>query len=569
MTSPQGSSGIDELEDVDAQDAKERRVLARLLDRYSHLKGRFLATQGEMGTHAGRTGLSHKTPSYVVSHDMMWIANNLLMGSEMPFMKSHIDEATGRLLLDESSAEELKQRKPDWSRQAALTAYLAHDKARKFGSILAVINPEWVDEPSHENWGKDGRAIRSAAQFDSLDSEGRIGLLDLENALVYALDGQHRVMALRGVKDLMENKFYLKNADGKQGPRYPQETFVEEFNLEPNTLQSLLKERMHVEYIPAVLAGETREEGSRRVRSIFVAINSYAKKPTKGENLTLDEMNGYALVARRIALTHPLLKSTKEGKEGRRSRVNFKSSALPDRSEWYTTLDALTNMAEDYLTAVRPDLAKEWQPKFKGQVPVRPDEDEQAEGSTLFADLMSRIQDLPVFQELESAADTTVELGDARAFPSDAKENGRGHLLLRPIGQEILAAAVGRLTTNTPDGVKPMTLDQVFQILAVLDRNGRFEAHRPQNLWYGVTYNLKSGKMDTSKANRELAVKLLIYLVRGADEKERRDLLRSVIKSRLAEGKWRPFDGGEPIEVRYDKTGEVAVDGYSLPVAGK
>ena len=34
-----------------------------------------------------------------------------------------------------------------------------------------------------------------------------------------------------------------------------------------------MEEKINVEYVPAVLAGETREEAASRLRSVFVAVN--------------------------------------------------------------------------------------------------------------------------------------------------------------------------------------------------------------------------------------------------------------------------------------------------------
>lgn len=566
MNRQNNNSVIDEIDELYEREEKERRVLAQLLERYTKTQGKYLATRGEMGVHHSAGGKQFRTPSFVVSHDLSWIATNLKMGSEMPFMETYLDKESGKLRIDESNVDELKQRQPDWSRQASLTAYLVGDKMRKFGTILAVISPEWVNNTQHENWGQDGRALKSAANFDPLDNEGRIGLLNLANTFVYALDGQHRVMGLRGAKDLIENNFWLMNKSQEKIRRIFREEFLNLFDLEVGSLEAMMSERMHVEYIPAVLQGETREDASRRIRSVFVAINSHAKKPTKGEAYTLDEVNGYSLVARRVGVRHPLFKGTKG------SRVNWKGSALPDRSEWYTTLEALKTMAEAYLSRANPQLAKSWDPPIGlgiKEVIVRPSEDE----IDLAADQMSEFLDymlaMPVFQRLERSDDVTKELGEWRAFPDEDSPKAHGHLLLRPIGQQVLAAAVGRLINpNDKDGPR-MTLSEVFESLTVLDSNGRFEAHRQENVWYGVTYDFRRNKMDVSIANQKLAVDLLVYLVRGAGENERVDLLRQVIKNREVEGSWRPFQGDGLLKVLRDEKGQIVISEVTLPLPRK
>ena len=43
------------------------------------------------------------------------------MGSEMPFMRTHIDEKTGRVIIDETNVDLIAQRAPDWTQQKART----------------------------------------------------------------------------------------------------------------------------------------------------------------------------------------------------------------------------------------------------------------------------------------------------------------------------------------------------------------------------------------------------------------------------------------------------------------
>ena len=93
-----------------------------------------------------------------------------------------------------------------------------------------------------------------------------------------------------------------------------------------SVLHKVLEEKVAVEYIPAVVKGETREEATRRIRSIFVSINSYAKKTDKGESYLLDESDGYSISARKVGLTHPLFKKERAG-----ARINWKNTGLPKR----------------------------------------------------------------------------------------------------------------------------------------------------------------------------------------------------------------------------------------------
>lgn len=522
--------------EIDEQSTKERRVLTSLLDKYSQTKGKVFALRNEMGFTLEETGQKVRIPSFVVLQTLDWVGKEVLMGSQMPFMQGHIN-TKGRLEVDESIAESVKQRAPDWTRQAAISAYLAHDRRRKFGTIVAVLNPPWVDDLKHENWtsGSSGkRALKSAYKFESLDSRGRIGLLDLDETLIYALDGQHRVMGIRGIQELRDfGHLTLKNKDGqaKAGDVIKREAFLKDFRLEMGDLQSLLTDTISLELIPAVLAGERAEQASQRVRSVFITINAYAEKTGKGETALLDESDGFAIVGRKAGIIHPLFKD---------DRVNWKTSTLPRRTRWYTTLDTLKGMAGLYLPRIDQRLTKAWEPMFKKQVPIRPSEEDIEIGRQAFFELLDYLRDMPVFKGLESGDD----LDDVRLFPGDDPTNHpkpKGHLLVRPIGQTILALAVGALRQEG------MSLSDIFTKLAKWDRAGGFTQHEQSSLWFGVTFDFHKQNMNT-RTNEEMGARLLQYMVRGADEKERKELLEFLVSARRSGGtvekpRWVPYAG--------------------------
>jgi DGQHR domain-containing protein len=521
------------VDELDARDVKERRVLTQLMDKYSQQKGKAFALRSEMGYTLEETGQKVRIPSFVIVQTLDWVGKEIKMGSEMPFMQSHLDEK-GRLKVDESIAESVKQRAPDWRRQPAIAAYLAHDKRRKFGTIVAVMNPSWVDEPNSPVWGPgdpEPRALKSAYHFTPLDAKGQIGMLDLDDVLIYALDGQHRVMGIKGLQDIQSlGLLQFKNQDGtvKREAAIKKEDFLDSFKLDVADFQGLLSESITVELLPAVLAGETRSESSQRIRSVFITINAYAQSTQKGETILLDESDGFAIVARKAGTLHQLLKG---------DRVNWKTSTLPQRTRWYTTLDTLKSMATDYLSEVTPELVETWKPKFgKGQVPIRPAEEEVESARQTFFSFLDHLRELPVFRGLEGGDDLDI----VRQFP-DGQASGKGHLLVRPIGQMILSRAVGGLVREG------LSLEAIFEKLGNWDAKDGFAQHTPQSLWYGITYD-PAGKMNT-RTNETMAARLLAYMVNGAAEEDRHELLEFVVKSRDVEKPdrhvWRDFDGNE------------------------
>ncbi|MBU4461189.1 MAG: hypothetical protein KJ579_11515, partial [Verrucomicrobia bacterium] len=265
-------------------EADRRKILSELLRQTISRKGYFLAFASGMGRSDCDNG-AHRTPvpSYTVLHSLEWISRHIRLGSEMPFMENRIDPRTGRLIVDCSNADEIKQRAPDWTRQLALAAYLAQPQ-RKFGPIMAVISPSWVEEPSHSLWDHDGRATCTSVEFIPIEPTGTFGLLKLDGIGVYALDGQHRVLGMRGLRDIRDNGFLQMRArDGTpHSSKVTKDDFVDRFGLSIEDLQAVFNDTMPVEYTPAVVKGETHAEATRRIRRTFIAINSYAKRTERG-----------------------------------------------------------------------------------------------------------------------------------------------------------------------------------------------------------------------------------------------------------------------------------------------
>ena len=562
MNSPK--SELDKLVEEQEQAAeREKRILADLLQRATDKKSHVLVHLSGMGHTLSETGSRKVVPSYAATHTLEWIANNIKLGSEMPFMERKIDPKTGRLIIDQDNAEEVKQRAPDWTRQPALAAYLAQPQ-RKFGPIIAVLSPDWIDDPQHENWGSDGRAIKGAAEYTALDLEGRIGLLRNGDVKVYALDGQHRVIGIKGILDVRDKQsgLVMKNRDGREkGKAYSREEFLQRFKLGIEDLQSLLNETMIVEYIPAVIKGETRPEASRRIRNTFISINSYAKRTDKGENILLDETDGHAIVARRAGLSHDLFNA-----HGKNNRVNWKTTSIPNqRTTWYTTLQTIKEMTVIYLPAVDAARATSWETVFPDQMPIRPSEDELDSAKQDFATFLDAVFQLPVFQALEKfnrELDAQIKAGELeenkvdakraeavtlwREFPSEESPDKKGHVLLRPVGQIILTEAVATLIKPVARGGRGMSLANVFAKLKQLDEAGGFAAHLSANIWFGVTYNDKDQKMVTTTKARSLAHDLLVYLIAGFDKKQTESVWIEFANARMVDSQartWRNLEG--------------------------
>jgi hypothetical protein len=507
--------------------------------------GSFVALATQMGSTNGEAS-GTRIPSYAVAHSLEWIGQNIRLGSEMPFMRGHIDAETGRLKVDANIAEEVKQRAPDWTRQPALAAYLARPE-RKFGPIIAVVSPPWIDNPHDPNWNAEGRAMRDATTFVSLEAEGRIGKLVLGDSEVFALDGQHRVLGIRGLREVRDLGYLqLRSKDGTaNGATITKEEFQEQFETDIPHLQAVLNDSLVVEYIPAVVKGETRAEANRRIRAVFIAINSYAKRTDKGENILLDENDGFSIVARRIAVSHRLFK-LRDGT----SLVDFKRTSIPAVGNHYlTTLQSLQTTIRSYLHAAVPHVVRHWEPSIRGAVAVRPSESAIEAAEQAAVEYFSHLAKLPVFKLLRHAEPDEFRplLSQWRDFYKinqrgdylESSRQNRGHLLLRPLGQEILATAVAKLVAPVHEGGRGKSLNWVFNRVRELDENRKFEAHRPSSPWYAVTYSVDGGRILNRHSS--WAHRILVHMVDDTPEPEKEELAQKWRSARIINretGEW-------------------------------
>ena len=102
---------------------------------------------------------------------------------------------------------------------------------------------------------------------------------------VFALDGQHRLMGIQGLMELIKTgKLSRYNKQKKTiGKAITIDDLIKINHIELPEIQKLAYEQIGIEFIPAVVKGETRAEARRRVRSIFAHVNLTAVKLSKGQ----------------------------------------------------------------------------------------------------------------------------------------------------------------------------------------------------------------------------------------------------------------------------------------------
>ncbi|PIG93201.1 DGQHR domain-containing protein [Gloeocapsopsis sp. IPPAS B-1203] len=466
------------------------------------------------------------TQAYLGSVTLEWFAQQVRFASCLPLLQPKHNPATDNVEVDADTIAEIQQRPLDWSRQIPLVQYLAAWKNHKFPPVLVVIHQPWVDNPKATEWDSEGCATKSTIDFTPLDREG-IGLLNIApEATIYALDGQHRLMGVQGLMELLETHQLQRYRKDKtpDGSVITLNDLIEHYHVNVDYLESLPQEKIGIEFICAVEKGETREQARRRVRSIFVHVNLMAVPLTKGQLAQLNEDDGFAIVARKIATTHPLL----EQRSTRKPRVNWNSATVATKSTVLTTLQALKEMSERYLG----QKFLHWKPLDKGLIPIRPNDRELEAGIVEFQQLFDYLATLPSYRVLE--AEETPLL---RRF-SFEKDGGEGNMLFRPVGQVALAQALGILVFK-----KGFSLKDIFKKLHKFDLEGGFSSMEyPRSLWYGILYD--PNKKRVQVAGRDLAAKLLIYILGGIQEPmERAELRKAVADARTIEKQAIGFDG--------------------------
>ena len=490
---------------------EEKHLFRELLDGVIDRKNKYLAISTKMGGNK----------SYITSVGLDWFSN-IHFASDLDILKEHRGEQSKSIEINSDTLDILSQRKPDLRRQLVMTVYLAIREYHKFPPALLVAYQDWILDPNHDNWGMDGRALQDSIIHEPLDSRGSVVNLDHKDTRFYALDGQHRLMAIRGLRDLIQGNLFKKDKYGKADKQIITLAKVmqhnEEDKMDENTIKQKLisimeDEKIGVEIIPAVQRGETRNEAFMRLRAIFVDVNQNAKRPEKGELALLDEDDGFSIVARRMMISHELFHDSDS------LRVDGKSSQLNEKSEYYTTLQAIINMAKAYLGEQKG--FKHWKDEVcdvKGAGLLRPDDKELEKGRNKLSEYFDAIKNLPSHKRMLQGTSA----GEIRS--------GEAHVLFRPIAQEALAKAIGELERE-----KGLSPQDICKKLATKDdiKFSDLKLNDPASPFYGVLWDPVSGTMRKQSRYMSLAAKVFCYFLSAAmKDKQRESLKEAVFNSR-------------------------------------
>ena len=511
---------IDELLDLEEMHKRERRMLARLLDDRQQAAGHHLVFQVNMG----------EVQSYLTSVTLSWVAERVGFADDYPGFKRDELEGSDGPSTSSDYLEQKQQRNPDWTRQRDMAAYLASRRHHKFPALLLVGYQGWVYDETSEKWGEDGRAMSDSLTLKTLDSTGMCWELDDANTQFYALDGQHRLMAILGLRDLIQSGQLpardklgkVKSAGGLSRDDIIQQTGEDKIEAHER-LQRLMDERIGIEIIPAMRRDESYDEGLRRLRQMFVDVNEHAKRLNRAELTKLDESKGYRVVARRLVADHPLLSSGTSADGEDRPKVEFDKTQLSELADRYTTLDALAETVGAYLkenaTLSEHEKYVSWDKLIAKGVYIRPEDsvlEQGAKDMTEYLDLLEMIPSHRAFIQGKPA-------GEIRSSVS-----GDDNILFRPLVQVALAEAIGMLAAR---GVSPKN---AIKSIAEKEGEGQLKLTDRKGPWFGVLCDA-NGKMRRYKKNRDLCCRLFVFLLGGGaeDDFDREHLRKDFAEQRL------------------------------------
>lgn len=319
---------------------------------------------------------------YIVRMKMREIANEVQLAHDI-YKDNTLSDAVQRTLSEPRVKKEI-------------VGYLARRPDRFFSSIVVAAMdgaPMWSEVEMDEK-------LVPGVFAQSKPLSNSFGLLSFgEDPKYYALDGQHRVAAIK----LLVN--------GEAGDEFqPPEGFFDDML----SVIVVLREEHDV----------PEGEWMRRYRRLFSSLNRYARPTDRDTNIIMDEDDIFAILTRRLITDHSFFQAP--GRQKDSYRVKTKGKSLRSGDPHFVTLQTLYAMNESLLSSRARQLTE---PINKQ---IRPSEDLIDERYEELSNCWDAI--LMALPELEKPP------GEMRHHTKE----GSDHLLFWPIGQEFLLARIVR-----------------------------------------------------------------------------------------------------------------------------
>lgn len=275
---------------------------------------------------------------------------------------------------------QILQREIDKNRIAKISKYLLNNEEHFFSSIIVAIhkgNPEWSDIDIEERLTVNNKPIDDN---DLNFIENKFGILSLSGEEeIFALDGQHRLVGLR-------DAFKKDESIGE----------------EEISLIYVIHNSLNIE----------------RTRRLFTVLNRYAEKPKQAELIILEEDDVAAINTRKLVSEHKILSL-------KGAISNSKSGGITNND-----FDSFTTLVTVY------NINKILYSKNSAFYTVRPSDESIAsyyDMSVKFWDFF--FESFPYITDFIKGS-RSIEID--RNLVDRNNETG-GSLLLRPVGQELIA----------------------------------------------------------------------------------------------------------------------------------
>lgn len=232
----------------------------------------------------------------------------------------------------------------------------------------------------------------------------------------YALDGQHRLRAIKALLTPDETEF-------RPAPEFQREEFP---------VIVVLPKR-----------GESFADFLPRYRRLFSSLNRYAKPMDLATVIAMDEDDTFAILTRRLISEHEFFRWYKDDKSSRIRVTGGKS--VPDTENCFMSLITLYEMNTDLL----------WSSKRSAEFGRVTDFVKQSRRSdSLLNDMFTELRQIwdTILAEFPIFGNTPTHYRSSSGHDF-TREDGQAitnHLLFRPIGQDLLARTVRRLLDANP-----------------------------------------------------------------------------------------------------------------------
>ena len=375
---------------------------------------RFPAIQAKMG----------RWKFYLVKMSMRELAVNVKFSTEINAEDMTLDVALQRTLEESRVTKDI-------------VAYLSNNQDRFFSSIVVAAwkgNPKWIAVTIEDG------------EYKNLN--GSFGVLEFDGSVdYYALDGQHRMSAIRE----------LVIGDNR---RDAPENFAQE-------------EISVIIVVPSHL--DSDDKFLVRYRRLFGHLNRYAKPTDKRTNIIMDEDDAFAIITRRLISNHEFFKYAGPVKDSPKIKTD-KGKNLKKGDPYFTSLETLYDMNVILLTS-RFRRNNGWNDEnqdIKSFLRIRPSDEKIDE---LYNEL--ELYWNALLAALPELKNDPVKMREHS--PQERKnECKQDNALFWPIGQEILAGCARELMDDSSrlHTEKELKFEAVAEIFDQLNKV-TWDLHKP------------------------------------------------------------------------------------------